>query len=696
MLDLKKVLKTTSKYQTILNNNGIFSLKDFLEYFPRAYEDRTNIKNIHEIPTDGKTVSSIKAQVIEKKLLPRRWRKIYEITVKDPQWSIAYIHFFNSYYQYKSLEKNERYIITWKAYFKYGKISFTHPESSKTQAPEENIQSQKDEEENNYNIARIYPIYTELSGIKPHRFAKKMRIAQEYINELFIEYFPKEFLKKFWLMELASSIQNIHYPKTMKDQEQAIRRIFFERLLRIQLISLLNKQEYQQTKNTTTTQKIQREIIKFFLQKLPFQLTNAQKKSLKNIIEEIHKEESMMKLLQWDVWSWKTIVATTAIYYSKQVFNGQSIFLAPLEILANQHYKNLSKLLLPLGLRTELLTWSTTKSQKDRIKQALKQGQIDVLIGTHAVLQEDVGFQNLHLAIIDEQHKFGVKQRSFLKKFGSPHILQMSATPIPRSMALAFFWEFSVSIIDELPQWRKPIQTKIISQTERNKLKPRVLDKIKKWEQVFIVTPLIEESDKLENTSSALSEFENIKELFPEIKDQIGLIHGKMKSEQKEKIMQDFKQWKLKILVSTTVIEVWVDIPQATIMIIKNAERFGLSQLHQLRWRIGRSKLQAYCFLETQKKSSDAYQRLKAMEEITDGFKLAELDLKNRGAWEILGTKQAWDTDIPLHILSDIKFLEQVQEAAKRLLNKYPKLQWLPWFTSIQEIIEEKIGDILV
>lgn len=698
--NLKQLLKTTGKYIKILNANGIFSIKDFLEYFPRTYENRKDIKLIKDIPLDGKTPTSIKVQVIEKSILPRRWKKIYEITVQDEEGSIAFVSFFNSYYQSKALEKWNRYIITWKANFKYGKILFSHPESSKAQAPDSD-ENQAIEE---YNIGRIYPIYAELYGIKPARFAKKVRLTKKEISTNFKEYLPDKFLKKYWLMNIPTTIQNMHYPESTADQEQAIKRIFFDRLLKAQLLSLINKQNYQewkkQNKKTNNNQKNNedankgnnREIIKDFLKKLPFELTQAQKKSLKTIIEDIHQEEAMMKLLQGDVWSGKTIVATTAAFYSKKMFWWQSVFLAPLEILANQHYKTLSKLLLPLWLRTELLTWSMSKSQKDKIKQSLADGHIDILVGTHAILQEDVKFKQLHLVIIDEQHKFGVKQRAFFKKFGSPHILQMSATPIPRSMALAFFGEFSVSIIDELPAWRKPIRTKIISGKERVKLKPRVMEKIKNWEQIFIVTPLIEESDKLENTSSALSEFENIKTLYAEIKDQIWLIHGKIKSNEKEKIMQNFKDWKLKILVSTTVIEVWVDIPQATIMVIKNAERFGLSQLHQLRWRIWRSDLQSYCFLETQNKSWDSYKRLKAMEDTTDGFKLAELDLEYRGAWEILGLKQSWEADIPLHILSNIKFIEQVQDAAKYLLEKYPKLEWLP---DLQISINDKIWDIL-
>ncbi|MFA5748344.1 MAG: helicase-related protein, partial [Candidatus Absconditabacterales bacterium] len=282
---------------------------------------------------------------------------------------------------------------------------------------------------------------------------------------------------------------------------------------------------------------------------------------------------------------------------------------------------------------------------------------------------------------------------SFFKNFGSPHILQMSATPIPRSMALAFFGEFDVSIIDEMPIGRKPIHTKIVSEKEFAKLKPRIMEKINEGQKVFIVTPLIEESEKMEELKAATTEFEETKLIFKEIKDKIGLLHGRMKSKEKEEVMNNFKKGKMSILVSTTVIEVGVDIPEATIMVIKNAERFGLSQLHQLRGRIGRSDLQSYCFLETKNKSGDSYKRLKAMEETNDGFKLAELDLQTRGAGEILGTMQSGETDIPLNILSDIKFLEKVKDGAKWLLQKYPNLEGLD---SLKKYLNEKMGSFLV
>lgn len=694
MIELKSALKTTSKYINILQENWIKNIRDLLLYFPRTYEDRSNIKTLDEIDQnsfffkDKKNQAIMtKWQITKKSVFSRWWKRIYDIHFVDERWNKGYISIFNSNFLAKKIEENNRYIIIWKPSFRFGKIIFSHPEVILTQ--------EDTEEKSDYNTGRLYPIYPELWWIKSSRFASKIRWIIDTVDTIFEEYLPSEFLEKYNLPNITETIKNIHYPQNVWSNNQALYRIFFDRLLRVQLHSLINRQSYQNSKiNPYETMEPEREMIKDIIEKLPFELTNAQKKVTKHIIDDIHQEKPMLRLLQWDVGSGKTIVAAISAYYTHKKFKWQSAFLAPLEVLANQHYKTLSKLLLPLWLRTELLVWSISKDQKEKIKSDLKLWKIHVLIWTHAILQEDVEFRNLEFAVIDEQHKFWVKQRAFFKKFGAPNILQMSATPIPRSMALAFFWEFDVSIIDELPLWRLPIHTKIISQKEYydSKFRLRVMDKINKWEKVFIVTPLIEESEKMEDLKAATTEFEDVKKIFKEIKDKIWIMHGKLKAKEKEQVMNDFKSWKLSILVSTTVIEVWVDVPEATIMIIKNSERFWLSQLHQLRWRIWRSNIKSYCFLETKNKSWDTYKRLKSMEETNDWFKLAEIDLQQRWPWEILWTIQSGETDIPLEILSDLKFLEKVQEWAIRLLEKYPNLEGLTW---LKQYLNEKMWDVL-
>ncbi len=683
MSDLKTFLKTTPLYIKLLWNNGINTVRDFFNYFPRAYENRASIKPLNQLVFDEKWVTSTKWKILSKKVFARNWKRIYDISFEDELWNLWSISIFNSWYLASKLQEWCWYIIVWKPTYKYNKIIFSHPDVVPSWDSWE-IQEF-------YNTWRIFPIYSEMNGIKPGWFAKKTWEHLDDIPEYFSEYLPEDFLKEFKLLDVQSTIHNIHYPDNEHLKQEAIHRVFFDRLLRIQIFSLINKLSYQ-ANNKIISEQQQWNILKDMLQHIPFELTHAQKKVVKQIIDDFHSWKPMIRLLQGDVGSWKTIVATLAAFYLKKVLWGQTVFLAPLEVLAQQHYQSIARLLLPLWMRVELLTWSLTKGQKDKIKSDLKQWKIDVIIWTHALLQEWIDFHNLQYVIIDEQHKFWVKQRAFFKKFWSPHILQMSATPIPRSMAIAFFWEFDVSIIDELPKWRLPIKTKIISTSETTKLKPWILDKINKGQRIFIVTPLIEESETLDEVQSVTAEYENMLALYPELKWKIWLLHWKMKPKEKEEVMQNFKKGKYVMLVSTTVIEVWVDVPEATVMIIRNSERFWLAQLHQLRWRIWRSDIQSYCFLETPKKSWDSYERLKAMEQTTDGFKLAELDLQNRWSWEILGTMQSWMSDIPIDILSDMKFLETVQQWALWLLKKYPNLDGLPW---LQKFLNEKIGDIL-
>ncbi len=693
-MELKLALKTTPKYIKILADEGITTVKDFLQYYPRAYEDRSTIRNLNELVFNEKGITATKGKIVKKSVFMRGGKRIYTINFIDQIGNKWVISIFNSGFLASKINEDKRYIIVGKPKTDYGKITFSHPDVVETEAPEDEDTEweTKTESKEIYNSGRIFPIYPELMGIRPGWFAQKMRSLLDSIDTIFSEYLPKQFIDKFWLIEVQETIKQMHYPSSFEKQKEANLRIFFDRLLRIQLYALINRSTYQLNKTNMEHEIIDREIIKEIVATLPFELTNAQKKVIKHITENIHEPKPMLRLLQGDVGSGKTVVAAISAYYTFKKYGGQSVFLAPLEVLANQHYKTLAKLLLPLGLRIALLTWSLSKWEKDKIKLDLAEGRIHTIIGTHAVIQEDIKFKQLQFVVIDEQHKFGVKQRAFFKRFWAPHILQMSATPIPRSMALAFFGEFDVSIIDELPVGRKPIITKVISEKEYIQLKPRVLDHIKKGQKVFVVTPLIEESEKLEEVNSALTEFENMKALYPELKGKIGVLHGKMKSKDKEDIMQDFKTGKICLLVSTTVIEVGVDIPDATIMVIKNAERFGLSQLHQLRGRIGRSDIQSYCFLETKSKAGEIGKRLKAMEDTNDGFKLAELDLQNRGAWEILWTMQSGESDIPLEILSDLKFLEKIQEGAKWLLEKYPNLEWLP---GLKKYLEEKMGDVL-
>ncbi len=710
-MELKDYIKTTPKYVNLLAANEIKTIRDFFMYFPRAYEDRKNIVPLSALQSE-QIQYTVKIVVTNMAIIKTaKWRKVVTFQVADEAGTKATVNFFHAPYILSQIKVWQRYLAVGKPKNDKNKIAFWHPEMIATESPIEleseidavtenneitDIQSQQQSSVKSqpwdHQINRIYPVYPELQGIKPAWFAKKIWENMAYIPKLFPEFLPKTVLDDCELMNYTQTIQQIHYPDSMEEMQEAHRRLSFDSLLRIQLSSLLQKQQYQLW-HVFQKQELEWDIIKDMIDALPFVLTQAQKKCIKAIIENLHETKPMLRLLQGDVGSGKTVVAAIAAYYVIKKYGGQVAFLAPLEVLAHQHYKSMAKILLPLGINIACITGSTQLAEKKRIKAGIVQGSIDIVIWTHALLQDDIDFHKLFFVVIDEQHKFGVKQRAFFKKFGSPHILQMTATPIPRSMALAFFGEFAVSTIDEMPAGRKPITTKIISESEFKKLKQWVLTKLGQNQRLFIVTPLIEESEIMHELKSAMQEYKETVELYKELEWKIGMLHGKLKPAEKAEIMEKFKKWDFMILVSTTVIEVGIDVPEATIMIIKNADRFGLAQLHQLRWRVWRSDIQSYCFLETKYKSGDSYKRLRAMEQYTDGFKLAELDLKYRGAGEFLWTRQSGITDIPYEMMADTWFLERIQHTAQSLLEQYP---WLEWLDLLQSYTQQVDGDLLV
>lgn len=608
---------------------------------------------------------------------PKR-KKLIDIQLIDEHEHRAMARFLHVTSVMRTVLVDQRYYVIWKPEYDKGQRTYWHPELVPTDAPDGE----------NGAVGGIYSVYPELQGITRHWFYKKIAGALPELLKSIHDPLPEAFLKQRDVVDMKEMFQTLHAPMSFESIQKARARIYTIKLLQRQLNALITKQQYQTRLQESPPDW---DLVRDFLPKIPFELTGAQKRVVKEIIEEMHGPVTMMKLLQGDVGSGKTIVAAIAARYILQKRWGQIVFLAPLAVLANQQFRSLAKLLLPLGIRVELLTGATKASEKRRIKQGLLLWQIQIVVGTHALLQDDIHFADLKLAVIDEQHKFGVKQRGFFQQFGSPHILQMTATPIPRSLALAFFGEFTVSAIDEMPAGRKPIITKIISESERHKLKPWILTKIGQGQRVFVITPLIEESEFLDEVKSAFQQFEIMRGLFErelvQLKKDageevhqcpVGLLHGKLKNDEKDAVMSAFKDGKIDMLVSTTVIEVGIDIPEATVMIIMNAERFGLSQLHQLRGRVGRNELQSYCFLETKNKSGETYQRLRHMEETNDGFKLAELDLQLRGAWEFLWTRQSGDTDLPIEILTDATFIARVQKMAEELSRDYPQVaSWL-------------------
>lgn len=618
----------------ILKQYWINTLKDLFLFLPKSYENR-NVKSLNELVFDW-SIQTVKWKLFEKfKRETKKWKDLIILSFMDEWWNIFYCNFFVNYALNINLWD---YYVVWKPDYYKWKIIFWHPKILKDIEP------------------WIIPIYPDI-WIRSTTIRKKIKEYIDKVDEYFPEYINKELIEKYDLLPLNTSIKEIHFPKSQENLVKARKRLNLEKL--IDFINTIKKfkREYEIKKQVDSTPN--RDLIRNYLTTLPFNLTKAQKIALKEIIDDFHKPKPMLRMLQWDVWSWKTIVALIASYYIVKNFWQQVVLLAPTEILASQHYENFLKRL--PWIRVWLLVWSIPKSKKDLIKYSLKHHTIDIVIWTHALIQEDIDFKNLWLVVIDEQHKFWVNQRSFFMKFNNPHILQMTATPIPRSMALVLFWEFDISIINELPPWRKPVITKVISFSEYKNIINFVKSKILWGEQVYIVVPSISSDDVV----SLEKEIEESKDLFKWFK--IWYLHWKLNWQEKQKIMQKFKSRDYDILISTTVIEVWIDVPNANIIIIKNAERFWLAQLHQLRWRVGRWWKQWRCFLVTDTDKN----RLKAMETIHDWLKLAELDLKERWSWDLLWTRQSWKTDFDISEFYDSQLLELAYQITKDVNSEF-------------------------
>ncbi len=522
---------------------------------------------------------------------------------------------------------------------------------------------------------RLVPIYVESEGISSRWFRDKIFPVLKNSTDLFTENLPSTILQKFELMDYAEAIQQIHFPDSPSQLEKAKKRLAFQEILLLQIKSLQRRLAWQ--KIHPSEQKIiaQNPLVDQFIKDLPFELTNAQTKVLAEIFSDLEKGFPMFRLVQGDVGSGKTIVAGIAALTA--ITQGyQTTLMAPTEILAEQHHQNLSRLFQKFNFNIKFLSSKVKTSEKNTIKEEIATGKVNLVIGTHAIIQENVNFQNLGLAIVDEQHRFGVLQREQLKKQQSPHLLSLSATPIPRTMAMTIYGDHDLSIIDELPKGRLPIITRIVPENKRRDAYLWIEDRIRAGRQAFIICPLIEESDSLE-LKSVISEYEHLQQnIFPHLK--LAFLHGKMSSVEKEGIMNDFKQNLIQILVSTSVIEVGIDIPNASIMVIEGAERFGLSQLHQFRGRVGRGEHQSYCFLFMQQYSQTGMQRLKALVEHHSGFKLAEIDLLQRGSGQIYGVRQSGLGDLKLADLSDQKLISDARSTAEFILERDPEMALLP------------------
>ncbi|MBD3330330.1 ATP-dependent DNA helicase RecG [Candidatus Peregrinibacteria bacterium] len=663
--NLRDEIRTTSRHLAKLNELGVYDIKDFLCYFPRTYNDSRNYTKIAEIRTDK--INVVKGKLSNLFNMRTKYgKKITRGIFTDSTGSIEVV-WFNQPHLTRMLPRNAEIVLMGKAKFSFGKISLQSPAYELLNLSEQ------------IHSGRIVPIYHETEGINSKWIREKLKIVIDKWADELQEYLPEQIIKENNLIPYKTAIKEVHFPSSPERLKKAKYRLAFDELFFLQLKVLQKKWHWQNIpKENAKIIETNSEILKKCINSLPFKLTGAQKKVIKEALIDLKKPYPMSRLIQGDVGSGKTIVA--ALIALNIVSQGyQAAIMAPTEILATQHYRSFVKTLGNYGLNIQFIAGSTKQGLKDEIIKQMKTGTVDIVIGTHALIQDKIGFKNLGLAIIDEQHRFGVKQRDILKSYGSPHLLTMTATPIPRTLAITLYGDQELSIIDELPKGRQSIITKLVREKDRITAYRWVEDQIKKGRQAFVVCPLIEESENLD-LKSVLSEYAYLQEhIFPKLK--LGLLHGKLKQEEKDEIMESFKKNEINILVSTSVIEVGIDVPNATIMLIEGAERFGLSQLHQFRGRVGRGVHQSYCFLFAKNLSEEGAKRLKSMEKYSSGFKLSEIDLELRGPGEIYGLKQSGIPDLKMASLSDSKTIEISRIAAKKIIKKdvkldnYPKLK---------------------
>ena len=645
----------TAKQLSNLKSLGINTVYDLIYYFPRAYDDRTNIKKIGELKFNEYVV--LKANVMSVvNLTVRSGKKIVKAMVTDGT-GIMEILWFGMPYIKKSLRVGEEYIFIGQTK-KAAVFQLINPEYKLFSGQKKVSESE------------ILPIYSSNKNITQNSLRKLVeKFLVNFLN-YFEENIPKELIKEYKIMERKSAIKNIHYPVSMKEIEEAKRRFAIEELLILELGILKNRFIIENSNSKNYEVEGKKEKVKEFLSQLTFNLTNAQKKVIKEIYDEISNGKIVNRLIQGDVGSGKTVVAMVMLIYMAE--NGyQGALMAPTEILANQHYLGIKERLEKIGLRVELLTSSIKGKKKNEILEDIANGEVDIVIGTHSLIEDDVIFKKLGLIVIDEQHRFGVNQRNKLREKGFlGNLLVMSATPIPRSLALSIYGDLDLSIIDELPPGRTPIKTKWIANDEDlEKMYNFIYKKVNDGNQAYFIAPLIETSDKMA-LKSVDKVSEEIERKFSNKK--IGIIHGKMKAREKDEVMLKFKNKEYDILIATTVIEVGIDVPASTIMTIYNAERFGLSALHQLRGRVGRGSKQSYCFLISNSTTENSKQRLSIMEETEDGFRIAEEDLKLRNSGEIFGLRQSGFSDLKfIDIIYDVKTIKLVRDECIKYLKEH-------------------------
>lgn len=640
---------------------GLTTVNDLLTNYPRKYNDYSKVDMIDFIKPGQVTIRAKIKQI--KGRYVRSGLHITEAVASDDTGSVRLV-WFNQPYRAGGMNSNEDYFISGLFEFRYKRLSITNPATELVSAFP-------------INTARIIPVYRETKGLTSRQIRKSIKVALSAQN-LIPETLPASLIKEQKLIGRANAIRLKHFPNNSKDLLDADERLGFEELFELTLASQYARQDINNAGGIQID--FDEELAKKFTKGLPFTLTDGQKKAIWQAYIDIGSGKLMNRLIEGDVGSGKTVVATMiAVMVISKGY--QVALLAPTEILAQQHASTIKQLLKPLGLEDQvtILTGSLSAKQKKQVRESIKTSKKLFIVGTHTLIQDSVDIRNLALVIVDEQHRFGVEQRQkLLSKVGRmPHMLSLTATPIPRSLALTIFGEIDISIISQKPNNRLPIITELVNPTDRQKIYKVVASQLDSGRQVFVVCPLIDESDVLQAKSAEVT-FKEIQQTFKDFK--VGLLHGRMKTDHKQRTMEEFKKGKIHILVSTIVIEVGVDIPNATVMLIEAPERFGLAQLHQLRGRVGRSMHQGYCYLMLSD-SNSASRRLRAIESTNDGFKLAELDLEIRGAGALYGTSQHGELDLKIADFTDTKLIARAQKSAKvfmqndKNLLKYPYIK---------------------
>ncbi|MBT7007323.1 ATP-dependent DNA helicase RecG [Candidatus Falkowbacteria bacterium] len=672
---LNKVGKTTA---IRLKKLGLNTISDLIFYFPFRYEDYSEIRLIKDLFATENVTIKVKVQMIANRRLRQRRKSLTEALVGDETGELKVI-WFNQPFIAKNIKVGDELFLSGK--YDGEKVQMVGPEYEKCDT---NLKMDTNDTSrlrskptanghtNTIHTARILPVYHLTEGVTQ----KQMRFLLSQckrVMESVEDYLPEEIKSKNKFLELNKALLNIHFPESSDLAGQAEKRLKFDELFLIQLAIAKMKSDLKSNKSFKLA--FLEKQTKEFVDSLPFTLTDAQKKCAWDIIQDLEKEKPMNRMLEGDVGSGKTVVVAVAMI--NVILNGyKAVLMAPTEILATQHYQGLQKLYSKQKLDICLMTGSKREVNGEKISKKdllgkLEKGELDVIIGTHAVIQDNVEIKDLGLVVVDEQHRFGVKQRKALiekdkEKNLIPHFLSMTATPIPRSLVLTLYGDLDLSIINQMPPGRKSIITKVVYEQQRLKAYDFIRSQIKEGRQIFVICPLIDPSDKL-GVKSVKQEHERLdKQTFPDLN--IGLMHGRLKGKEKEEVMTDFYNKKYDILVSTSVIEVGIDVPNATIMMIEGADRFGLAQLHQFRGRVGRGEFQSYCFLFSDNNSLQTRKRLKFMESCTDGFQLAEKDLELRGAGEVYGTRQSGLPDLKIAKLTDVEIIQLAQIESQRLI----------------------------